>query len=119
MTQTERRNTMARFKDFGSPAKNQDEPLTFRLYDETFHAVPSIQGKLLMGLVKDSNMDDPAESAAMVLGFFDKVLVPESLARFNDLMESKDKIVPVETMAEIVGWLVEEYSGRPEEPRED
>lgn len=110
---------MARFKDFGSPAAEKTEPLTFRLYGETFHAVPNIQGKTLMGLVKDSAVDDPAESANMVLGFFDKVLIPESLARFNELQESQDRIVPVETLAEIVGWLVEEYSGRPEEPRED
>ena len=109
---------MARFKDFGSPAKDQDEPLTFKLYDETFHAVPAIQGKTLMGLIKDSNMEDPSESAAMVLGFFEKVLKPESLERFNALIDSEDKIVPVETLAEIVGWLVEEYSGRPEEQRE-
>lgn len=109
---------MARFKDFGSPTKDQDEPITFRLYDETFHAVPAIQGKVLMGLVSNANVDDPSQSAAAVIGFFDKVLVPESLERFNALVESKDKIVPVETLAEIVGWLVEEYSGRPEEPRE-
>jgi hypothetical protein len=109
---------MARFKDFGSPAANQDEPITFSLYGENFHAVPAIQGKTLMGLIKDADMDNPAESANMVLGFFDKVLVPESLERFTALTESKDKIVPVETLAEIVGWLVEEYSGRPEELRE-
>lgn len=110
---------MARFKDFGSPTKDQDEPLSFKLYGETFHAVPSIQGKTLMGLIKDASVDDPSESAAMVLGFFDKVLVEESLERFTALTESTDKIVPVETLAEIVGWLVEEYSGRPEAPRED
>ena len=110
---------MARFKDFGSPAADKTIPLTFRLYDETFTAVPSIQGKVLMGLVKDSSVDDPGESAAMILGFFDKVLLPESVVRFNALLDSTDRIVPAETLAEIVGWLVEEYSGRPEEPRED
>lgn len=110
---------MARFKDFGAPAADKTEPLTFRLYGEDFHAVANIQGKTLMSLVKDTNADDPAESANMVLGFFDKVLIPTSLAKFNELIESQDRIVPVETLAEIVGWLVEEYSGRPEEPRED
>lgn len=110
---------MARFKDFGSPAADKTEPLAFRLYGEDFYAVANIQGKTLMGLIKDSNVEDPAESAAMVLGFFEKVLLPDSLPRFNALIESQDRIVPVETLAEIVGWLVEEYSGRPEEPRED
>lgn len=110
---------MSRFKDFGSPAAaGSSVPLTFSLYGETFSAVPTIQGKTLMGLVKNASTDDPAESADMVIGFFDKVLLPESLARFNALTDSQDRIVPVETLAEIVGWLVEEYSGRPEEPRE-
>jgi hypothetical protein len=109
---------MARFKDFGSPAADKTEALTFALYGESFEAVPAIQGKVLMGLVQGANIDDPGKSAEMVLGFFDKVLLPESLERFNALVDSKDKIVPVETLAEIVGWLVEEYSGRPEEPRE-
>lgn len=109
---------MARFKDFGSPAANKGETLSFSLYDETFTAIPALQGKTLMKLIKDSNVDDPGQSAEMVLGFFEKVLVPESLERFNALMDSEDKIVPVDTMAEIVGWLVEEYSGRPEEQRE-
>lgn len=110
---------MARFKDFGSPAANKSEPLTFRLYGEDFHAVANIQGKTLMGLIKEANVEDAAQSAEMVLSFFEKVLLKDSLEKFNALIESEDKIVPVETLAEIVGWLVEEYSGRPEEPRED
>lgn len=110
---------MPRFKSFGSPVTESDKPLTFELYDETFYAVGQIQGKTLMGLVKNANVEDAAESADTLIGFFDEVLLEESLERFNKLTTSKDKIVPVETLAEIVGWLVEEYSGRPEEPRED
>ncbi len=109
---------MARFKSFGSPAADKTEPITFELYEETFEAVPALQGKTLMGLISNASIDDAAQSAGMILTFFDKVLVPESLERFNALQESTEKIVPVETLAEIVGWLVEEYSGRPEEPRE-
>lgn len=119
MTNIRKKIAMTRFKDFGSPAADKTAPLTFRLYGEDFHAIASIQGKTLMGLMKNANGEDAAESATMVLDFFDTVLLPESLVRFNKLVESQDKIVPVETLAEIVGWLVEEYSGRPEEPRED
>jgi len=108
---------MTRFKDFGSPAADKTEPLTFALYGETFNAVPAIQGKVLMEIISDADPNDPSQSAEMVTGFFDKVLLPESLERFNTLTSSQDKIVPVETLAEIVGWLVEEYSGRPEELR--
>jgi hypothetical protein len=38
----------------------------------------------------------------------------ESFTRFNELLESEDKIVPVETIGEITAWLVEQYSDRPE-----
>lgn len=109
---------MARFKSFGSPAADKTEPLSFELYGETFNAVPSLQGKVLMGLISKSDINNAAASAGMIVEFFDKVLTPESLTRFNTLTDSSDKIVPVETLAEIVGWLVEEYSGRPEEQRE-
>lgn len=112
---------MPRYKSFGSPVSpsEADKPLTFELYNEEFFAVGQIQGKVLMSLVKNANIENAAESADTLIGFFDEVLLPESLERFNVLTSSKDKIVPVETLAEIVGWLVEEYSGRPEEPRED
>lgn len=109
---------MARFKSFGSPAADKSEPLSFELYGETFHAKPALQGKTLMRLIAKSDINNAAESAGMIGDFFDVALLPEDLERFNALQDSDDKIVPVETLAEIVGWLVEEYSGRPEEPRE-
>jgi hypothetical protein len=46
--------------------------------------------------------------------FFEHVLLPESYASFSKLIESPDKIVTVETLGEISGWLVEVYAGRPE-----
>lgn len=110
---------MPRYKSFGSPVTETDKPLTFELYGEEFFASGQIQGAVLMDLVKNSNVDDPAESAGMINDFFAEVLLEESLTRFKAMTTSKDKIVPVETLTEILGWLVEEYSGRPEEPRED
>ena len=108
---------MARFKDFGAPSS--DEPITFKLHGEKFTAKGAIQGKVLMNIMKEADADNPAESAGMILDFFDVALLPESKKRFDALLEDDDKIVPVETLAEIVGWLMEEYAGRPEGQRED
>lgn len=107
----------SRYKDFGS-AVSDKEPIVFKLHEEEFTCIPTIQGKVLMDLVSRSQSDDPAEAMAVVDTFFEKVLEDESLERFNDLLNAKDRIVTMETLAEIITWLVEEYSGRPNQQPE-
>ena len=103
-----------RFKDFGEDPNVVREPLSFKLYGEEFHCVPAIQGKVLLDLVKKaSNPNDAGAAAEVVDGFFEKVLMPESLERFNNLLDDPNRIVTVETLSEITGWLVGEYSERP------
>lgn len=110
---------MTRHKSFGKPSSAPAEPITFDLHNEHFTAIPEIQGTTLMGLMQGNDPDDAAASVRMILEFFPLVLEEESYERFQALTTSKDKIVSAEQLAEIVGWLVEEYSGRPEQPRED
>lgn len=111
---------MSRFKDFGTGSKDGREfpPLSFKLHGEEFHCVTQVQGRVLLSLTSMADVDDPVKSAEAVNKFFEIVLLDESLKRFNDLAESKDRIVTVETLAEIVSWLMEEYSGRPEQQPE-
>lgn len=110
---------MARFKDFGTGTDTAEiEPLSFKLHGEEFHCVDQLQGKVLLDLVAESNnADDPAAAAKIINVFFNTVLKEDDWKRFEALLESKDKIVSVETLGEITTWLVEEYTGRPtEEP---
>ncbi len=107
---------MAKFKDFGSRANGENlEPVSFKLYEEEFHCVPQIQGKVLLDMVANTNSEDPAESAKTINSFFTTVLKKESLDRFNALLEDSEKIVSVDVLAEIVGWLTEQYTNRPTE----
>lgn len=106
---------MTRFKDFGSGDGKVSEPLSFKLYGEEFHCLPEVQGKLLLDLVADSGDGDAVKSAAVIDKFFRYVLTDESYERFDVLLTGKETIVSVETLAEITGWLVEEYTNRPEE----
>ena len=111
-------NNMARYKDFGKgKAPENTEPIVFKLFDEEFTAVPQIQGSLLIDLVKNSASDDAAKAAEIIVEFLDSVLEDESQVRFQALINSKDRIVDIETLGEITGWLVEEYTNRPEEQR--
>ena len=104
---------MARFKDFGGSAESTLDPVTFKLHGEDFVCVKELQGKVLLDLVADSSSEEPAKVAATMNKFFKTVLLDESYERFDALLNDKEKIVPVDVLAEITSWLIEEYSDRP------
>jgi hypothetical protein len=107
--------TENRFKDFGAgPDISVLPKISFKIHGEEFHAIPAVQGKMLLDLVKDANSDDPAVQGESINKFFGSVLEDESLERFNALLTDKHRIVTTETLGEVVGWLVEQYGDRPE-----
>lgn len=111
---------MARFKDFGQGSEvGEKEPLSFKLYDEEFHCVKHLQGKVLLSLIAKSASEDPAVSASIMDEFFNHVLTDESYERFDKLLHDKEKIVQVTTLSEIVAWLIGEYGDRPNSQPED
>jgi hypothetical protein len=109
---------MAKFKDFGGSQDAGSEPISFRLYDQEFICTPAVQGRVLLSIVSDSGSEDPAVIAGVTDKFFGYVLVDESLERFNALTTDKDTVVTVESLGEIVAWLVEQYSDRPNQQPE-
>ena len=108
---------MARFKDFGSGAGGtaNSNPVSFKIHDEEFNCISEIPGKTVLNLVSKSSSEDPAQSAEAVMKFFEIVLTPESRARFDALAEDPDRIVTMQTLSEIIEWLVEQYTDRPTE----
>lgn len=111
---------MSKFKDFGSGTSSAEkETISFKLYGQEFSCLPELQGKVLLGFVASSTEEDPAAQAKAIEAFFEYVLTAESLIEFNLLTTSKDKIVSVETLSEIISWIVEQYTDRPEEQPED
>jgi len=105
-----------RFRDFGG-GNAITEPISFKLHNEEFNCRPSLQGKVLleMAAAAQGTENDTAAAASMIDSFFSKALLPESLERFNNLLNDPEKIVTVETLGEIAGWLTEQYSGRPQQ----
>lgn len=112
---------MARFKDFGKGKEDGSvnvEPIKFALHGEEFECYPRLQGKTLLEFVELANADDAGSSAKVTRMFFEKVMNAENHARFNTLLEDPEKIVTVESLGEIIGWLIEEYSSRPNQQPE-
>jgi hypothetical protein len=112
---------MNRFKDFGSGADQADiEPVRFKLYDEEFECVKAIQGKFLIELISAAQDEtDSMGSLKMINEFFNHVLTDESYKKFDALVRDKDRVVSVETLSEIVSWLMAEYTNRPNQQPED
>jgi hypothetical protein len=111
---------MARFKDFGVGKETEErEPVSFKLHDEDFQCVSHIQGSVLLELIAKSTSEDSSESARVISDFFKNILSDESFKRFDKLIHHKEKIVHVETISEIVAWLVGQYSDRPNQQPED
>lgn len=112
---------MTRFKDFGSgPDQTDVEPVSFKLHGEEFFCVKAIQGKFLIELISAANDEsDSMASLKMISNFFEHVLVDESHTRFEALLRDKEKVVPVETLSQIVSWMMSEYTNRPNQQPED
>lgn len=110
---------MSRFKDFGSNNLEDVEPLSFKLHGEDFHCIKQVQGKVLMEIVSMAQESDTTVSVELIEKFFGSVLVDESYERFEALLHDKDRIVTVETLGEITGWLIEQYTSRPTQRPED
>ena len=51
-----------------------------------------------------------------MLKFFDAAIVEDDHDQFNEMTENPDTVVPMETLSEIMDWLVEQYAGRPTQP---
>lgn len=109
-----------RYKDFGyGKTVEKKEPIKFSLHGEEFQCVPNIQGKVMLDLVASTADENSGATAKVISEFFGRVLVPESYKRFDALVNDQDKIVTIETLSDIVSWLVGEYSGRPNPQPED
>jgi hypothetical protein len=55
----------------------------------------------------------------MISDFFEIVLTPESYVLFDKLAKDPDIAITVESLSEIVSWLVEQYTNRPTQRSEE
>lgn len=101
-----------RLRSFTPKTPEKTEPLAFELYDETFECRPAIQGAVILEFLS-AGEGDGSGAARQILGFYEQALFPEAFERFSALINDPDRIVDLETLTEIVGWLIEEYTSRP------
>ena len=86
------------------------EPLGFELSGQNFEVFPECPGALLLEFIESA---DTGKGAAALLRFLKSVMEPEEWDRLDAVLKDPKKIVKIEKIAEIVSYLVGEYSGRP------
>ena len=103
-----------RTRNFGA-AKSVSEfpPLEFVLNNDTFKCRPAVPGRVILQFVADADSDEGGKAALAIDQFLKSSMVETEYARFKTLVDDPDTIVSMETLGEIVGWLVEEYTARP------
>jgi hypothetical protein len=109
-----------KFKDFTL----KRDPIRFRIADQNFDAVPSLNAGLLQrvaGVVNDFTGDELdlstiGEKIAGLIEMCEAILEPESAERFKVIaprLDLQEQIVP------LLVWLLEAYGLRPTQPSSD
>jgi hypothetical protein len=107
-----------RFKDFGKTQSVEDyEPLGFSLNGEEFQCRPALPGAMLLDFVRKADAESGGAAAEAIIQFMEEALEEPDQERFTAMIRDPDIIVEVETLGEIAGWIVEQYTSRPTKPR--
>ncbi|WP_143589851.1 hypothetical protein [Streptomyces africanus] len=106
---------MTEIRDFSKQRKD----ISFRVDEDVFHAARGIPAEVLMAFAsKFSSMDTNATVDQQLEAFrsmLDVVLLPDSLARFNERMRDRANPIEIDQVEDIVTWLMEQYGLRPTE----
>lgn len=104
---------MTRRKSFNGAIKISDfEPLEFDLANDTFKCNPAVPGSVLLKFARESSAEDSNAEDALY-NFFKRALPEDEYARFRETIDSTEVIIPVEEIADIASWLLEQYGERP------
>lgn len=103
--------TVRQTKSFTSK-KDKLEPIPFELEGEVFEAYPKIAGVTLLEFIASSEQNTAA-TAAGILNYLKKSMSTDEYARFYALVSNPEKEIELETLSEIVSYLITEQSARP------
>lgn len=101
-------------KDFSLAPMREDAP-TFSVAGREFKCLPEPPAGVLTDLIAAAS-GATAQSVPAAVEFIAGCLPDADAESFLLTIHDKDTIVPLETLAQIVEWLAEEYTGRPTTP---
>lgn len=108
---------MKEFVTAAEQADEQDEAdLIFMVDGQEMRAYKPTEGQFALLMMALGRHVSDNEQFAGAIDFFINVLDDRSQQYVIDRMMSRDKIIPLEQIIEIMHWMVEEWGGRPTRP---
>jgi hypothetical protein len=102
-----------KIKSFSSASKEVAEPIPFELEGETFEAYGQVPGAVLLDFIAASQQEDNSGTAGAILGYLKSSMDKDNFKRFDALTRDPEKVIELQVLADIVGYLIEERSSRP------
>lgn len=96
-------------------APTRADPPTFSVAGREFKCLPEPPSGVLTDLVVATS-GSVGQQAAGFVSFLTGCMPDVEAEQFLLVIHDKDTIVPLATLADIAGWLIEEYTGRPTTP---
>lgn len=95
-------------KEYG--AEEPTTPLDFTIGKDTFYATPVAPGGVLADLADVEDADNNLDKMKVVMGFFDKVLHPDSATLFATRLRDPGNPISLPVAMEVFTDLIEEYT---------
>jgi hypothetical protein len=94
-------------------AEEEEADLIFAIDGQELRAFKPTEGQFALLMMAMGRHASNTEQYAGVVDFFFNVLDAPSQKYVQDRMMSRDDIIPMEKITEILEWMVEEWGGRP------
>lgn len=104
-----------KIKSFSRKETTPVEPIPFEIEGEEFEAYGQVPGAVLMDFIAESTQDDGGATARAIMGYLKSSMNAENYKRFDKLTRDPEKVIELQTLADIVAYLVEERTSRPTE----
>jgi hypothetical protein len=89
------------------------DDLVFMIDDQEVRAFKPTEGQFALLMMAMGRHATEADQFAGVVDFFFNVLDEPSQAYVSRRMMSRDQLIPMEQVVEILQWMIEEWGGRP------
>lgn len=94
-----------------------EEVVKFDINGQEFNCVSRLAAGVIMRFGEIMGSDDESTPGGVLItamkDFFRAVIDPAQIDEFFALLDDPDIAIPVDTLAEIAGWLSEQYTSRP------
>lgn len=101
-------------KSFSSK-KTKAEPIKFTLEDQEFEVYGNVPGSVLLEFMEYAGSESAAETAKGIRYYLEHSMDKATYKRFKTLIDDPDILIDIETLSEIVSYLIEERTSRPTE----